>query len=150
MTGITAEGIEIDREFAAAPAAVFAAWTAPASFARWFGGEHVSVPVESLDYRAEAGRAWSATMVLPDGNTLHWAGDFLEVDAPSRLVMTLTDRPDEPERAQLSIGLAAGGRGTVFHLTQQTPGFTAEQRERTIAGWQGFLDVLGQIAEASI
>jgi uncharacterized protein YndB with AHSA1/START domain len=148
MTGITEDGIQIDREFAAPPAAVFAAWTTPESFARWFGGREVQVPLDALDYRAEAGRAWSAMMVLPDGRTIDWAGEFLEVDPPSRLVMTLTDRPAEGERAVLTVELTPSVTGTHLRMTQQTPGFTDEQRLGTIAGWQTFLDVLAEIAES--
>lgn len=148
MTGITEDGIEIDREFAAPPAAVFAAWTTPESFARWFGGREVQVPLDGLDYRAEVGRAWSAMMVLPDGATIDWAGEFLEVDPPSRLVMTLTDRPAAAERAVLTVELTPSPVGTRLRMTQQTPGFSDEQRQGTIAGWMTFLDVLGELAEA--
>ncbi|KHK95562.1 hypothetical protein LK09_18700 [Microbacterium mangrovi] len=145
---MTEDGIRIDREFAASPTAVFAAWTTPESFSRWFGGREVTVPLDGLDYRAEAGRAWSAMMVLPDGNTIDWAGEFVEVDPPSRLVMTLTDRPAEGERALLTVELTPSAAGTRLVMTQQTPGFTEEQRLGTIAGWQTFLDVLGELAEA--
>lgn len=148
MTGITEDGIEIDREFAAPPSAVFAAWTTAESFARWFGGREVQVPLDGLDYRAEEGRAWSAMMVLPDGSTIDWAGEFLEVDPPSRLVMTLTDRPADPERALLTVELTPSAVGTRLRMTQQTPGFSDEQRQGTIAGWLTFLDVLGELAEA--
>lgn len=147
MTGITEDGIEIEREFAAPPAAVFAAWTTPESFARWFGGREVQVPLDGLDYRAEPRREWSAMMVLPDGNTIDWAGEFVEVDPPSRLVMTLTDRPSAGERAVLTVELTPTPTGTRLRMTQQTPGFTDEQRRGTIAGWQTFLDVLAEIAE---
>lgn len=148
MTGITDEGIEIDREFAAPPSEVFAAWTTPESFTQWFGGRDIVVPVEALDFHAEPGRAWSATMVLPAGNTIEWAGEFVEVDPPSRLVMTITDRPAEPARAALTVDLVSTAGGTRLRMTQQTPGFTDEQRRGTIAGWETFLDVLGEIAEA--
>ena len=147
MTAITEAGIEIDREFAAAPAAVFAAWTTAESFAQWFGGSMVQVPMETLDYVAEAGRVWTATMVLPDGNTMNWTGEFVEVDAPNRLVMTLTDQPENEARAVMTIDLAASGSGTRMRMTQETPGFSEEQRLGTIAGWESFFDVLGAIAE---
>ena len=147
MTGITEDGIEIDREFAAPPDAVFAAWTTPESFARWFGGREVQVPRDGLEYRAEPGRAWSAMMVVAEGKTIDWAGEFVEVDPPSRLVMTLTDRPSAGERAVLTVELTPTPAGTRLRMTQQTPGFTDEQRRGTIAGWQTFLDVLAEIAE---
>lgn len=147
MTGIIDGGIEIDREFAASPEAVFDAWTKPESFARWFGGRDVQVPLDGLDYQAVVGRAWSAMMVLPDGKTIDWSGEFLEVDPPSRLVMSITDQPNDDGRALLTIDLAPTATGTRMRMTQETPGFTTEQQEATIAGWQTFLDVLTEIAE---
>ena len=148
MTGTTEDGIEIDREFAALPSAVFAAWTTAEAFARWFGGRDVQVPLDGLDFRAVAGRSWSAMMVLPDGATIDWAGEFLEVDPPSRLVMTLTDRPADGARAVLTVDLTPTDAGTRMRMTQQTPGFTADERAGVIAGWQTFLDVLAEIAQA--
>ncbi|HKT55197.1 MAG TPA: SRPBCC domain-containing protein [Microbacterium sp.] len=148
MTGITTDtGIEIDRDFAAAPADVFAAWTTPEAFARWFGGDQVQVPLDSLDYQAEQGRSWSATMVLPDGNTIAWTGEFVEVSPVSRLVLTMTDQPAAEGRATITVDLTATEAGTRMHFTQTTPGFTAEQREGVLAGWQGFMDVLQQVVE---
>jgi uncharacterized protein YndB with AHSA1/START domain len=149
MTGITPEGFEIDRDFAAPPAAVFAAWTMAEHFARWFGGKDVQVPADRLDYEPAVGRAWSATMVLPDGNTIDWAGEFLEVVPDKRLVFTMTDRPAEPSRVAITVDFSPTASGTHMHMTQQAPGFTAEQREATIAGWQTFFDVLQEIAEAA-
>jgi uncharacterized protein YndB with AHSA1/START domain len=103
MTGITPEGFEIDRDFAAPPSAVFAAWTTVEHFARWFGGKDVQIPADRLDYEPTAGRAWSATMVLPDGNTIDWTGEFLEVVPDRRLVLTMTDQPGEPGRLAITV-----------------------------------------------
>jgi uncharacterized protein YndB with AHSA1/START domain len=149
MTGITPEGFEIDRDFAAAPSAVFAAWTTAEHFARWFGGKDVRVPADRLDYEPAAGRAWSATMVLPDGNTIDWTGEFLEVVPDRRLVLTMTDQPGEPSRLAITVEFSPTASGTHMHMTQEAPDFTDEQREATIAGWQTFFDVLQQIAEAA-
>ena len=96
MTGITPDGFEIDRDFAAPPSAVFAAWTTAEHFARWFGGKDVQVPADRLDYEPIAGGTWSATMVLPDGNTIDWTGDFVEIVPDQRFVLTMTDRPGRP------------------------------------------------------
>jgi uncharacterized protein YndB with AHSA1/START domain len=149
MTGITPEGFEIDRDFAAPPAAVFAAWTTAEHFARWFGGKDVQVPADRLDYEPAVGRAWSATMVLPDGNTIDWAGEFLEVVPGKRLVFTITDQPGEPRRALITVEFSPTAGGTHMHMTQEVPEFTEEQRQATIAGWQTFFDVLQEIAEAA-
>lgn len=148
MTGIIAGGIEIDRDFAAPPAAVFAAWTTAQHFARWFGGKEVQVPLDGLDFVAEPGRTWSAQMVLPDGHTIDWAGDFIEVVPDERLVFTLTDRPSEQTRARVVIELTAIAGGTRMRFSQETPGFSPEQQEGVLAGWQSFIDELEQIATA--
>ena len=148
MTGITADGIEIERDFAAPPTAVFAAWTTPQHFARWFGGKNAQVPLDGLDFVAEPGRTWSAQMVLPDGNTIDWTGEFLEVIPPERLVFTITDRPAEPDRATIVVGLTAIAAGTRMHFTQETPGFSPEQQNDVLAGWQSFIDELEEIAAA--
>lgn len=146
MTGITPEGIEISRDFAAPPAAVFAAWTTPRHFARWFGGANVQVPLDGLDFVAEPGRAWAAQMILPDGATIDWAGDFVEVVPGRRLVLTITDRPAEPARARIVVELTAIEGGTRMSFTQETPGFSPEQQEGVLAGWQSFVDELERIA----
>ncbi|MGH3175089.1 MAG: SRPBCC family protein [Streptosporangiaceae bacterium] len=149
MTGITPEGFEIDRDFAAPPSAVFAAWTTAEHFARWFGGKDVQIPADRLHYKPTAGRAWSATMVLPDGNTIDWTGQFLEVVPDKRLVLTMTDQPGEPGRLAITVEFSPTASGTHMHMTQEAPDFTDEQRTATIAGWQTFFDVLQQIAEAA-
>lgn len=149
MTRITADGIEISRDFRAPPAAVFAAWTTPRHFARWFGGKDVQVPLDSLDFVAEPGRAWSAQMILPDGTTIDWAGDFVEVMPDQRLVFTITDHPAEPTRARIIVELTAIADGTRMHFTQETPGFSPEQQQGVLAGWQSFTDELERIASGS-
>ncbi len=146
MTKITSDGIEIDRSFSAPPTKVFDAWTTPQHFARWFGGTSVRVPINHLDFVAEPGRSWTAQMVLPDGNTIDWAGSFVEVVPHQRLVFTITDRPSEPSRATVVIVLTATTDGTQMHFTQETPYFTAEQQEEVLAGWQSFIDELERIA----
>jgi uncharacterized protein YndB with AHSA1/START domain len=147
MTGITLDGIQIDREFTAPPSAVFAAWTEAIHFAQWFGGDQVRVPAETLDYNPVVGGSWSATMVLPDGTTIDWAGDFLQITPNERFVFTLTDNPAEPQRAEVVVELTPTEAGTRMRMTQETPGFTEEMRQGTLAGWQTFMDALGRIAE---
>ena len=147
MTGITAEGFEIDRDFAASPAEVFKAWSTAEAFAHWFGGKDVEVPLDRLRYEPVVGGTWSATMVLPDGNTIDWAGTFLEIVPDERFVLTMTDRPAEPTQLAITVELAPTAEGTHMRMTQQAPGFSPEQREATIAGWQTFFDAMAAIVE---
>lgn len=147
MTGITSNGIEIDRDFTASPAAVFAAWTTAENFAQWFGGNAVEVPRERLNYDAVAGGTWSASMMLPDGSIIDWVGDFVELTPDTRFVFTLTDNPASPERAAVTVDFEAIETGTRMRMTQETPGFSAQQQEATLAGWQTFIDVISSISE---
>jgi uncharacterized protein YndB with AHSA1/START domain len=149
MTGITPEGFEIDRDFAAPPAAVFAAWTSAEHFARWFGGQDALIPADRLDYEPAVGRAWSATMVLPTHAIIEWTGEFLEVVPGKRLVFTMTDQPGKPARLAITVEFSPTASGTHMHMTQEAPDFTEEQRNAAIAGWQSFFDVLQRIAEAA-
>lgn len=142
MSGTTASGIEIQREFQAAPTSVFTAWTTSSSFAHWFGGSDVSVPQEHLDYVAEVGRDWRAQMELPNGSRIDWAGEFVEVTPGARLVLTITDQPDSPARAVITVDLLSSEAGTLMKFTQETPGFDAEQRENVLHGWESFFDAM--------
>ena len=146
MTGTTPPGIEIDRDLAAPPGAVFGSWTDPEHFAQWFGGPQVRVPHEGLTFIAEPGRTWTARMQLPDGTGIDWAGEFLEVVVDRRLVLTITDRPALPQRAHIEVDLAPIPHGTRMHFTQETPGFSAEQQAGLLAGWESFIDELERVA----
>ncbi|MFT2752645.1 SRPBCC family protein [Clavibacter sp. Sh2088] len=137
------EPIVITRTFAAPRERVFDAWTTPADFSAWFGTAEIEVPLDTLLMDVREGGAWSAVMRLPDGNAIDWAGEYVQIDRPSRLVMTLTDRPDEPAGEPLTVDLeeVAGG-ATRMTMTQVAGEFTPEQREMTIQGWSSFLDVM--------
>lgn len=148
MTGLTPEGIEIDRDMAAPASRVFQAFTSAEDFAVWFGTDQVNVPAEELDFVAEPGREWRATMVLPDGHRINWTGEFREVTPDSRVVFTLTDQPDDPARAEVRVELAPFGEGTRVHVEQDTPGFPDDAKRATIAGYEGFLDTLQRLVTA--
>ncbi|QIS40970.1 SRPBCC domain-containing protein [Clavibacter capsici] len=137
------EPLVITRTFAAPRERVFDAWTTPADFSAWFGAADVRVPLDTLRMDVRVGGAWSAVMRLPDGGSIDWAGEYVEVDRPSRLAMTLTDRPDEPAGEPLTVDLeeVAGG-ATRMTMTQVAGESTAEQREMTIRGWGSFFDVM--------
>ncbi|KAA9111536.1 SRPBCC family protein [Microbacterium rhizomatis] len=140
------ESITVTRTFAAPRELVWEAFTAPQHFASWFGTDAVEVPLDTLVWNAAPGSAWSAVMHLPDGTTKDWVGEFVEVDAPSRLVFTLTDVPEHPENAApTTVSLTEADGGTIVTLTQETPGFTPEQQAGVTAGYGAFLDTLGRV-----
>jgi uncharacterized protein YndB with AHSA1/START domain len=132
----------IVRTFAATPDAVFDAWVTPASFAAWWGGSGVEVPLDSVAMDVRDGGSWKATMVIGNGiPNIDWFGEFVEVDRPNRLVMTLTDRPGDA-RANVTVTFEATDDGTEMRFRQTGGPMTQEDYDRTTAGWQTFFDAM--------
>jgi len=139
------QGATITRTFAAAADTVFDAWVTPASFATWFGGSGVEVPVGSVEMDVRNGGTWKATMILGAGMPdINWFGEFVEVDRPGKLVLTLTDRPgDARELVTVTFTTVDGGTEMLF---RQTGGnLSPEEYDRTAAGWQTFFDAMAEL-----
>lgn len=136
------QGSSITRTFAAPPEAVFDAWVTPESFAAWWGGSEIQVPLNSLSMDVRPGGAWKATMILGNGiPDFHWHGEYLEVDRPHKLVMTMTDEPGDA-REILTVLLTAVDGGTQMVFSQTGGRLTPEQYEGTTRGWQTAFDTL--------
>lgn len=140
-----ANGTTVTRTFAAPRKAVWSMWTTPEHFATWFGTEAVTIPLDSVDLDVREGGAWKATMLLPDGSAKDWVGEYTEVAEPSRLVFTMTDEPESPERAPVSVELVDVEAGTRQTVTQTGGGLTAEQYEHVAAGYRSFFDVMERL-----
>ena len=63
---------------------VWEAMTKPEHVRQWWGGPGFTNPVCEMDVRP--GGQWKHVMRFPDGKELHMEFEFLEVDAPNRLV----------------------------------------------------------------
>jgi uncharacterized protein YndB with AHSA1/START domain len=133
--------VSITRTFAASPEEVFEAWTIPEQFGRWFGTESTTVEDVQMDVRV--GGEWSARMILGEGVEIGWRGSYLEVDAPNRLVFSLTDRPgDLFER--VTVTLAKVEAGTEMTFTQSGSNVPPENYGRLEEGWRSFFDDLSK------
>ena len=142
------QGATITRTFAATPDAVFDAWVNPASFAGWFGGSGVSVPMDSVSMDVRPGGTWKATMVIGNGvPNIDWYGEFVEVDRPSRLVLTLADRPGDA-RETVTVTFATVDAGTEMVFRQTGGNLSAAEYDRVAAGWQGFFDAMATLVAA--
>ena len=138
-----ADGITLTRMFGATPERVFAAWTVPRFFAEWFGTS--DMPVDSVTMDLRVGGSWKATMHAPDGNIIHWAGEYTEVDPPLRLSFTMTDRPTDDAREPVTIEISPVDDGAQMKLVQAAAGFGEEQIAATIAGYSLFFDDLEKV-----
>ncbi len=141
------DGISFTRNFAAPRELVYEAWTTPQHFAAWWGGSTVTVPDDSVAMDVRAGGTWKATMIIGNGiPDMNWFGEFLEVDPPAKLVMTLADRPGD-EREIVTATFTDVDGGTEMSFSQTGGHMTAEEYERTAQGWQGFFDAMQSIVE---
>ena len=136
----TVRSIRMEREIDAPPARVFAAWTDPAAFAVWFGGTQARLEDVAMDVRV--GGAWSARMVLDGGHEIRWAGEFVELDEPSRLALTLTDAPEDDPGEPVTVDLEDLGGRTRMVVVQRGDELTEEQYAQARAGWEHFFDVM--------
>jgi uncharacterized protein YndB with AHSA1/START domain len=134
------EYFTITRELAAPRELVFDAITKPEHFAVWFGTADVEVPLDSLSMDVRPGGGFRAVMVLPDGNRINWAGEYVEVDPPARVTMTLTDNPGEYAGLPVLFDLDEIAGGTRLTISQDRADFGDEQVAATIAGYNAFID----------
>jgi uncharacterized protein YndB with AHSA1/START domain len=88
--------IRITRAFDARASSVFTAWTTPDYVRRWWGSDTAPVVVCEIDLRV--GGAWRFVTRDLDGTELAWRGEYVEIDAPHRLVSTQVFEP-HPEGA---------------------------------------------------
>ena len=139
------DGLTITRTFAAPRERVFDAWTKPEHFSVWFGTAEVDVPLDTLSMDVRVGGSLKAIMHLPDGNTIDWAGEFTEVDPPSRLAFTITDNPSNPARETVTVDLVEVDGGTQMTMTQGGGGLTEEQYAATVVGYNAFFDDMEKI-----
>lgn len=140
-----AEYFSITRTISAPRELVFEALTTPEHFAVWFGTAAVEVPQETLSMDVRPGGAFRAVMHLPDGNLIHWAGTYLEVDPPSHVAMTLTDQPGDDAGLPVLFDLETVEGGTQLTVRQDRSDFSDEQVAATIAGYNAFIDDIEKV-----
>src|SRR4051812_27371545 len=134
-------GFTITRVFDAPRERVWLEWTEPARFADWYGGADADIPLSTVSMDVREGGAWRATMFFgPDRREIRWKGEYREVDEPSRLVLTISDRPDDDAFELVIVELADLGDGRTEMQFEQRGGMSPEQYERAGQGWSGFFD----------
>jgi len=140
--GAGEHGMTMTRVFDAPRERVWREWTEPEAFADWFGGADAEVPLSSVAMDVRPGGAWRATM-FAGGREIHWEGEYREVSAPERLVLTITDRPGD-ERELVTVVLSDLGDGRTEMRFEQRGHMTPEQYDATSQGWGTFFDCIAQ------
>lgn len=95
MAAPTAD-LVITREFDAPRELVFRCWTEPEHFAQWYGPQGFTIPHCTMDVRV--GGTKHFCMRGPKMGDAWFAGEFLEIAPPERIVMTefIADRDGNP------------------------------------------------------
>ena len=131
--------IAVTRAFDAPPARVWREWTEPERFADWFGGAEAEVPVSTVSMDVRVGGLWRATMFAgPDRREIRWGGEYRDVDAPSRLVFTVSDDLGRDAYELVTVVLSALDDGRTEMRFSQRGHMTPEQYERAGQGWGTF------------
>jgi uncharacterized protein YndB with AHSA1/START domain len=143
ITLVTAQlTVKVSGIVQASPQRVFEAMTDPEHVAEWWGPEGFTCPAVSLDPRV--GGAYLIAMQPPEGEPFHLAGEYLEVEPPSRLAYTFRWEPPHPDDRETVARLVMHERdgATEVELTQGT--FATEAR-RALHG-AGWTDTLARLA----
>jgi uncharacterized protein YndB with AHSA1/START domain len=138
--------LQIERLIAAPPERLFALWTEPELFAKWFGPEGFEVPVSDLDLRP--GGRWSATMRSPEGRQMTVGGVYRRIEPPRRLVFTWTWNADSGMAAvetEVDVRFDPAPGGTRLVLRHENFD-TRENRDGHNRGWTSTLAKLERAA----
>ena len=139
MTSLT-----LVRRIAARPAIVFDALVTPAGIASWWGPDDGPVLLAEIDIRVGGG--FRVRFRMLDGTEHESTGQYLELDKPTRLVMTWRwtdggDPEETGEESRVEIDLRPIDTGTELTFTHsrlQSEG----SRDSHAWGWNGALDKL--------
>lgn len=133
--------IEITRVFDAPRERLWEEWTEPERFADWFGGPACEVPLDTVAMDVRPGGAWRLTMFAEPGRgRIDWHGEYLEVDEPERLVLTMSDEPGSDRYALVTVVFNDLGGGRTEMQFEQRGGPPPEALEAARQGWGGFFD----------
>lgn len=137
--------IAIIRVFDAPRELVWREWTEPERFADWFGGPSTDIPLDTVTMDVRPGGPWRLTMFAEPGRRrIDWHGEYLEVDAPRRLVFSVSDQPEGSRYAFVTVVLNDLRDGRTEMRFEQRGGPPPEAMEAAKQGWSGFFDRIAE------
>jgi uncharacterized protein YndB with AHSA1/START domain len=140
--------LELTRVLAAAPPVVFGAFTDPRELAKWWGPEGFTTP--SLDFQPRVGESYRIEMQPPDGDSFHLAGEFREVDPPTRLAYTFTWEDPDPDDVETLVTLSFRDLGESTEVAlAQGPFRTQARLTLHRNGWSDSFDKLERLISPS-
>ncbi|PWB95474.1 SRPBCC family protein [Methylosinus sporium] len=134
------------RKFAAPRALVFKCLTEPQHMMRWLCPARFQVLFAENDLRI--GGKWRSGMRSPEGDDFIHHGEYLEIDAPARLVMTHQwERNHLEPKALTTLEMELVEQNGETEMTFVQSGLaTAESAASHSNGWTGAFDYLAELA----
>jgi uncharacterized protein YndB with AHSA1/START domain len=149
-SSVTHSTFIIERNYAASPEKVFAAWSDPVQKRRWYAeGERGSVEAHELDFRVGGGE--HTTTIIGGGpfKGAQLTNDsvYLDIVPDQRIVfaytMTLGDK--RISSSQATVEFLPDGKGTIMAFTEQAAFFEgADGPQMREEGWKSLIGQLGK------
>ena len=132
--------MQMERDFAAEPGAVFDAWVVPETASRWLFSTETGVTTCEMDPRP--GGAYRIER-KEGGQSYVAVGEYREVSPPRRLVFTFGMPQFAPGFATVTVEIEREGEGTRMRLTQ---GDVPPEHEDAIReGWSAMFALLERV-----
>ena len=136
-----AETLRITRVVDADKQRVFKAWTDPAQVKKWWKlGEGWTTPAVEVDLKV--GGKISLGNAPSGGGLMVVTGEFLQIDAPDKLVYTMRFPGALPEESLVTVEFKDLGGQTEIIITQK---MSEAMLDNAVAGWNAALDGLSNL-----
>lgn len=124
MTQADSPSVAIERAFAAPIETVWDMWATSEGFASWYGPQGAQIPTANMDVTAGGKRHICMAMEGPQGAMQMWfAGEYLEIDSPNKLVYTEAMSNEEGDETSpsttVTVKLSATDGGTHMAMTHE-------------------------------
>jgi len=145
MTAASGElTLHIERVLPAPRSVVFTALTEPDELAKWWGPKGFTTPSAEVDLRV--GGSYRIAMQPPSGDLFYLAGEFREVDPPTRLAYTFRWEDPDPDDRETVVTLSLVDLGESTELIVDQGVFATEGRRALHEqGWTEALDRLQEM-----
>ncbi len=121
-------------------------WTSQTHLLHWFGPSGIRILEVTTDLRING--KWTARMQSPDGTTYLTHGLYLDIQEPSKLVMT-QQWEGSNHSSEITVHLLACGKGTDIVFVQRYLE-SVHSRETHAEGWDEALDNLERYVNTQI
>ena len=144
MTAASGElTLHIERVLPAPRSVVFTALTEPDELAKWWGPKGFTTPSAEVDLRV--GGSYRIAMQPPSGDLFYLAGEFREVDPPTRLAYTFRWEDPDPDDRETVVTLSLVDLGESTELIVDQSVFATEGRRALHE--QGWTEALNRLQE---